>query len=71
MTFKPVGLVRGRPKRVVKYRAGYDMWTYVAGDKRLPGANFVLLALVDYLTELQYNGRPGCRIRVFIRQACK
>lgn len=27
----------GRPKRVVKYRKGYDMWTYVAGDKRLPG----------------------------------
>ncbi|KAI0703716.1 hypothetical protein BC835DRAFT_1303000 [Cytidiella melzeri] len=25
-----------RTKRVVKYRRGYDMWTYIAGDKRLP-----------------------------------
>ncbi|KAI0792376.1 hypothetical protein C8Q75DRAFT_804768 [Abortiporus biennis] len=25
-----------RTKRVVKYRKGYDMWTYVAGQKRLP-----------------------------------
>ncbi|TCD60686.1 hypothetical protein EIP91_009668 [Steccherinum ochraceum] len=25
-----------RMKRVVKYRKGYDMWTYVAGGKRLP-----------------------------------
>ncbi|KAH8101118.1 hypothetical protein BXZ70DRAFT_934511 [Cristinia sonorae] len=25
-----------RSKRVVKYRRGYDMWTYVAGGKRLP-----------------------------------
>lgn len=29
-------------KRVVKYRKGYDMWTYVAGGKRLPGAYTVL-----------------------------
>lgn len=27
-----------RPKRVVKYKRGYDMWTYIAGEKRLPGA---------------------------------
>ncbi|KAI0346617.1 hypothetical protein BDW22DRAFT_1352765 [Trametopsis cervina] len=26
----------GRPKRVVKYKQGYDMWTYIAGEKRLP-----------------------------------
>ncbi|KAI0090342.1 hypothetical protein BDY19DRAFT_992545 [Irpex rosettiformis] len=26
----------GRQKRVVKYRRGQDMWTYIAGDKRLP-----------------------------------
>ncbi|CAL1699563.1 unnamed protein product [Somion occarium] len=25
-----------RTKRVVKYRRGYDMWTYIAGEKRLP-----------------------------------
>ena len=30
----------GRPKRVVKYKRGYDMWTYVAGEKRLPGASY-------------------------------
>ncbi|KAI0806200.1 hypothetical protein BC629DRAFT_1151798 [Irpex lacteus] len=26
----------GRTKRVVKYRHGYDMWTYIAGKRRLP-----------------------------------
>ena len=28
----------GRTKRVVKYRKGLDMWTYIAGQRRLPGA---------------------------------
>ncbi|KIP12155.1 hypothetical protein PHLGIDRAFT_124328, partial [Phlebiopsis gigantea 11061_1 CR5-6] len=26
----------GRPKRIVKYREGFDMWTYIAGERRLP-----------------------------------
>lgn len=30
-------LIDVRTKRVVKYRRGYDMWTYIAGEKRLPG----------------------------------
>lgn len=32
-----------RTKRVVKYRKGYDMWTYVAGGKRLPGESESIL----------------------------
>ena len=38
--------IANRMKRVVKYRKGYDMWTYVAGEKRLPGKSSLHTSLL-------------------------
>ena len=46
-------------KRVVKYRKGYDMWTYVAGEKKLPGAPGFDVHAEVLLTRAQSNGRLG------------
>ncbi|KAJ3555240.1 hypothetical protein NM688_g2687 [Phlebia brevispora] len=42
----------GRTKRMVKYRKGFDMWTYVAGERQLPGARIVLSGFAEHLLML-------------------